>query len=177
MKRALSTVAVAAAVLVSGVTAANAEETSGWDSGIPGQSTSRQDADGNGSPDAGVIVTGHYNEWYSYDANGDYYWDRNFGKVLGTVGSVEELDQATATTCTYQVNFRGDFQNDPYQDNGWISNQILCKGYEAGAFTYQIVHKTSPRYTGLGTPIWGDWEQQVTTVSGSGNIERVPEPR
>lgn len=169
MKRTIKGVVAVAACLGMGAAPAAA---AGWDSGIPGQSGARYDADGNGSPDAGVAVTGYYNEYYSYDADGGYYWDRGFGRVLGNVGSVDELDAATLTTCTYGVHYRGTFENDPYQDSGWISNTIRCEGAEAGSFLYLIVHESDPRYTGEGTPIWGEWEYHVNAASGTGNVER-----
>jgi|GEM_PF-3284790 len=73
---------------------------------VPGHSSPRYDQDGNGFPDAGVYVNGHYTSVYAYDANGDYYWDLGDGRVLGTVNSIDELDQATLTTCDYVVNYR-----------------------------------------------------------------------
>lgn len=112
---------------------------------VPGQSSSRVDTDSNGYPDAGVVVTGMFTD------------TRVYGE----------------TTCDYIVHYRGTFENNPYQDTGWISNNIMCTGGEdAGVFTYLIVHETDPRFTGTGTPIWGTWEIQVETASGEGNLEQ-----
>lgn len=177
MKRSIgTTVAVLALTgmgLGTGIGAASAAE---WDSGVPGQSGSRYDADGNGYPDAGRVVTGNYVEVLAYDAQGGTFSSNDFGEVGGTVDSVEDLDQATLTTCTYRVHYRGSFENDRYQDSGWISNNILCKGYEPGAYTYLMVHQSDPRYTGEGTPLWGEWEYHVNAQSGVGNVERhLPE--
>lgn len=139
---------------------------------VPGQAT-RSDADSNGYPDAGVVVTGKYTAVYAYDVNGDWYWDLGDGRVLGTVGSVGELDPATLDVCDYQIQYRGTFENDPFLDSGWIKNNIVCRGYSGtGAFNSVIVHRTDPRFldTGYG-PGWGpDWEYFVDTWSGYGNV-------
>lgn len=73
-------------------------------------------------------------------------WDLGDGRVYGTVGSIDELDQATLTVCDYQVQYRGTFGNDPFVDSGWIENNIHCSG-DAGNSTYNylIVHETEPR--------------------------------
>ena len=71
--------------------------------------------------------------------------------MLGTVGSVDDLDQATLTTCDYVINYRADFGNDPFMNTGWIQNHINCYG------NYLIVHEDDPRYTGDGIEIWGTW--------------------
>lgn len=138
---------------------------------VPGHQTSRYDADGNGYPDAGVTVTGVYTSVYAYDGTGDWYWDLGDGRVFGSVGSVEELDDATITVCNYQIQYRGTFENDPFMDTGWIKNNINCRGQDNGAFNYLIVHQTDPRYTGNADwAVWGSWEYHALTVSGSGNV-------
>ncbi len=132
------------------------------------------DADNNGSPDVGVIVKGHFTSLYAYDASGDWYWDLGDGRIQGTVDSVDELDAATLSQCDYVNNYRGTFENDPYQDTGWISNHITCSGYDGnGTYNYLIVHESDPRYTGNPDwAIWGNWEYKVLTESGSGNLVR-----
>ncbi len=139
---------------------------------VPGHGTDRYDQDDNGIPDAGVYVNGHYTSVYAWDANGDWYWDLGDGRVDGTVGSIEELDQATLTTCDYIVNYRADFGNDPYMDAGWILNHITCSGYgDDGTYNYFIVHETDPRYRdNPDWSIWGTWEYHTLTVSGQGNL-------
>lgn len=141
---------------------------------VPGQTgKTRIDSDGNGYPDAGVDVVGHYTSVYAYDA-ADYYWDLGDGRVQGTVGSIEELDPATLTVCDYVVNYRGDFGNDPYLDSGVIFNHIRCHGYDDnGVYQYQIVQESDPRYRGNPDfAIWGSWEYHVLTESGAGNLVR-----
>jgi hypothetical protein len=139
---------------------------------VPGHAD-RYDADGNGYPDAGAVVTGHYTSLYAYDGVGDYYWDLGDGRVQGTVSSVDELDQETLTSCDYVVNYRGSFENDPYMDSGWIKNQIKCTGVEKGTFNSTIVNESDPRYTGdPDQAIWGNWEYHVDTQSGAGNLAR-----
>ncbi len=132
------------------------------------------DADGNEIPDEGVYVTGKYTSLYAYDDNGDSYWDLGDGREQGTVGSVEELDQETLTTCTYVNVYRADFGNDPFMDEGWIRNNIRCSGFDdQGTYSYLIVSEEDPRYTGNPDhAIWGTWEYHVYTVSGSGNLVR-----
>lgn len=104
-----------------------------------------KDTDANGYPDVGEVVTGKYTEVYEY---GD-------------------------TVCKYEVQYRGDFGNDPYLDSGWIKNNINCSGAEKGSYNYIIVHETDPRYTGNPEwAIWGNWEYHVLTESGSGNLVR-----
>ena len=143
---------------------------------VPGHAR-KADANGNGYPDAGVVVTGKYVSIYAYDANGDYFWDLGDGRVQGTVGSVDALDAATLTECVYQVHYRGTFEDDPFQDTGWITNNINCKGLEHGTYLYQIVHATDPRYRGNPDwAVWGDWEYHVLTESGTGNLVRPYRP-
>ena len=138
--------------------------------------SSKADADNNGYPDVGVVVNKHWTSLYAYDYNGDWYWDIGDGRVVGTVDSVDDLDDSTLSTCKYSNNSRGSFENNPYQDSGWISNSITCGGYDGhGHWTYLMVHRSDPRFTGdearsaeLG---WGpDWEFKVLTESGSGNL-------
>jgi len=142
---------------------------------VPGQTgKTRIDADNNGIPDKGVKVNGHYLSVYAYDDAGDYYWDLGDGRVQGTVGSVDALDQATLTVCDYVVNYRGTFENDPFQDSGVIFNHIRCYGYDGnGVYQYQIVHESDPRYRGNPDwAIWNTWEYHVLTESGAGNLVR-----
>lgn len=142
---------------------------------VPGHTgKDRIDSDGNGIPDAGVNVVTHYYSVYTYDKNYDYYWDLGDGRVQGTVGSVDELDQDTLTVCNYVVNTRGDFGNDPFLDSGVIFNHIKCRGYDDnGVYQYQIVHESDPRYRGNPDwAIWGSWEYHVLTESGAGNLVR-----
>lgn len=139
---------------------------------VPGH-TDRLDSDDNGFPDEDVTVNGKYTSVYAYDANGDFYWDLGDGRVQGTVDSIAELDQDTLTVCDYQVQYRGNFENDEFLDSGWIMNNINCSGFDDnGTYNYVIVHETDPRYTG--NPEWetfgGDWEYHVLTESGSGNL-------
>lgn len=132
------------------------------------------DADHNGYPDAGIYVNGHYTSLYAYDANGDYYWDLGDGRIYKTVDSVADLDQATLTTCDYVVNYRADFGNDPYMNEGWIQNHIQCSGYDDNNhYNYLIVSQTDPRYTGNpDNAIWGTWEYHTLTQSHMGNLVR-----
>jgi hypothetical protein len=119
-------------------------------------------------------VNGHYTSVYAYDANGDFYWDLGDGRIQGTVGSIDELDPSTLSVCDYIVNYRGTFENDPFQDSGWIQNSIRCYGYDGNAtYHYQIVHESDRRYTGNPDwAVWGNWEYHVLTESGSGNLVR-----
>lgn len=132
------------------------------------------DADSNGIPDAGITVNGKYVSLYAYDEGGDWYWDLGDGRVQGTVGSVDDLDADTLTTCDYQVQYRGNFENDPFMDSGWIMNNINCSGYDDnGSYNYLIVHETDPRYRGNPDwSVWGTWEYHVLTESGKGNLTR-----
>jgi len=130
------------------------------------------DTDHNGYPDAGIYVNGHYTSLYAYDAGGDWYWDLGDGRVLGSVGSVGELDQATLTSCDYVNNYRADFGNDPFMNEGWIQNHINCSGYDDNnQYNYLIVSQSDPRYTGNPDwAVWGTWEYHVLTVSHFGNL-------
>lgn len=142
---------------------------------VPGHQKAKYDKDENEYPDKGVTVNGHYTSLYAYDNFGDWYWDLGDGREQGTIGSVDELDQATLTTCDYVVNYRGNFENDPFMDSGWIQNHINCSGYDDnGQYNYLIVHETDPRYEGTNPDlaIWGDWEYHVLTESGNGNLAR-----
>lgn len=135
---------------------------------------SRVDLDVNGIPDVGVVVTGHFEALHAYDASGASYWDQGFGRI---VGSLDDLDQASLTTCYYIVTYRGTFENTPYQDSGWIRNNIRCEGAEPGTYNSNIVHETDPRYTGNpDLAIWGEWEYAVDTWSGVGNVANVVRP-
>ena len=135
------------------------------------------DEDGNDIPDAGVTVVGKYTSLYAYDAAGDWYWDLGDGRVRGTVDSEDELDQETLTECDYQVQYRGNFENDPFLDSGWIMNNINCSGFDDNdKYNYLIVHQSDPRYKGTGISIWGTWEYHTLTQSGAGNLARPETP-
>ena len=140
----------------------------------PGFCHNRYDQDNNGYPDAGVTVTGAYTSLYAYDATGNYFWDLGDGRVQGTVGSVDALDQATLSVCDYHNQYRGNFENDPFLDSGWIKNNIHCSGYDGNAtYHYLIVHQSDPRYRGNPDwAIWGTWEYHVLAQSGQGNLVR-----
>lgn len=133
----------------------------------------KSDKDGNGIPDKGVVVNGHYTALFAYDAS-NWYWDLGDGRVLGTVKSVDDLDSSTLTVCDYVINYRGTFENDPFMDSGWIQNHINCSGYDDNNYyNYLIVHQTDPRYRGNPDwSIWGTWEYHVLTISGFGNLVR-----
>lgn len=146
---------------------------------VPGhEKQSKNDKDNNGIPDVGITVNGHYTSLYAYDANGDWYWDLGDGRIQGSVEGVDELDSVTLTVCDYVVNYRGNFENDPYMDSGWIQNHINCQGYDDnGHYNYLIIHETDPRYRGNPDwAIWGTWEYHVLTESGSGNLVRPMVP-
>lgn len=140
---------------------------------VPGH-TDRFDADNNGYPDAGKYVNGHYYSVYAYDANGDWYWDLGDGREQGTVGGVDELEQETLSQCDYVINYRADFGNDPFMDDGWIQNLISCYGYDGnGQYNYVIVSDDDPRYTGNPeNAVWGTWEYVVNVESGLGNLAK-----
>ena len=145
----------------------------------PGQQGDRVDADDNGYSDAGVYVTGHYTSLYAEDGNGDYYWDLGDGRVYTSpsIDSIDDLDQSTLTVCDYQNVYRADFNNDPYMDTGWITNNISCSGAEPGTYKYLIVHEDDPRYTGNpDMAVWGTWEYHVLTQSGMGNVANPMHP-
>jgi len=131
-----------------------------------------------GHCDRDGTVVGHYTSVYAYDANGDWYWDLGDGRELGTVASVDDLDQATLTVCDYVNNYRGDFGDDPFLDNGWIQNHINCSGYDDNnSYNYLIVHESDPRYEGNPDwAIWGNWEYHVLTITGFGNLARPEVP-
>jgi hypothetical protein len=143
---------------------------------VPGHQHDRYDQDHNGYPDEGVTVTGKYESLYAEDGHGDYYWDLGDGRIYKTVNSVDDLDQATLTVCDYQVQYRGNFENDPFLDSGWIKNDINCSGFDSGTYNYLIVQDIDHRYTGNPDwAIWGTWEYHVYTVSGEGNLVRRPD--
>lgn len=132
-----------------------------------------------GHCDRDGTVVGHYTSVYAYDASGAWYWDLGDGRVQGTVGSVEELDQATLTRCDYIINYRADFGGDPFMDNGWIRNNVNCSGYgDNGQYNLLVVHRTDPRFREDGYDVgWGpDWRAPVYTWSGSGNVARPDHP-
>ena len=140
---------------------------------VPGH-TDRWDTDGNEIPDEGVTVNGHYTAVYAYDGDDEWYWDLGDGRVLGTVGSIEDLDPATLTMCNYVINYRGNFENDPFLESGWIQNHIKCSGYDDNNhYNYMIVHESDPRYRdNPDWEIWGTWEYHALTISGFGNLVR-----
>jgi hypothetical protein len=144
----------------------------------PGQSGARYDKDSNGYPDAGVYVTGTYKSLYAEDASGAYYWDLGDGRVYTTKGvtSVEDLDQDTLVTCDYKNNYRADFGNDAFMDQGWIINNIRCS--DGTTYHYLIVSSEDPRYTGdPELAVWGSWEYHVLSESGSGNMANLVRPQ
>lgn len=122
-------------------------------------------------------VNGHYTSLYAYDKYDDYYWDLGDGRVWGTVDSVDELDAETLTTCDYVVNYRADFGDDEFMDDGWIRNNIKCSGAEKGNYNSLIVSDADPRYTGdPDRATWGTWEYVVDTWSGVGNVANPRHP-
>ncbi len=141
---------------------------------VPGHQGSRYDQDNNGYPDVGVEVNGKYTALYAYDASDDWYWDLGDGRVQGTVDSVDDLDQSTLSTCDYQIQYRGTFENNSFMDGGWIMNNIVCSGYDGTSTNnYLIVNENDPRYTGdPAAAIWGNWEYHILTQSGEGNLVR-----
>lgn len=171
----LATVAV---LLLLGTTAAYAASTR-----VPGHNKDKYDVDQNGVSDAGVYVNGHYTSVFAYQGEygpgaypqEEWYWDLGDGRVYGTVDSVDELDEETRTVCNYVVNYRADFGNDPYMNDGWIQNHINCKGYDDNdKYNYLIVSENDPRYTGNPEwAEWGTWEYHVNTQSHRGNLVRV----
>ncbi len=169
-RRQIATGLLAGLVLAAGIVgAASADGTR-----VKGHQGPKYDQDGNGIPDAGVMVNGHYTSLYAYDADGGWYWDLGDGRVQGNVGSVDDLDQATLTRCDYVNNYRADFGNDPFMDSGWIQNHIRCSGYDDNStYNYLIVHQSDPRYRGIPeNAIWGTWEYHALTISGFGNLAR-----
>ena len=143
---------------------------------VPGHQ-GRYDQDNNGYPDAGRYVNGHYTSLYVQDASEAYYWDLGDGRIYTSPGvtSIDDLEQATLTFWEYEVNYRADFNNDPYMDHGWIINNIVQRGYLGnGHVTYLIVSDTDPRYTGNPDwAEWGTWEYHVLNESGIGNWVRI----
>lgn len=138
---------------------------------VPGHDRDRYDQDNNGYPDEGVTTVGKYTALYAEDINADWYWDLGDGRILGSVGSVDDLDAATLTVCDYQITYRANFENDPYMNSGWITNLINCHGYEDTQYNYLIVHETDPRYEGNPDwAVWGTWEYHIYAVSGYGNL-------
>lgn len=97
----------------------------------------------------------------------------------GRDGAVNGHYTTEAGDCHYVVNYRGDFGDDPYLDDGWIFNHISCE--DGAVFNYLIVHESDPRYTGdPDNAIWGTWEVKVLTVGGPidgphGNLLRPSE--
>ena len=148
------------------------------DTQVPGHRGDKYDADDNGYPDVGVVVNGHYTSVYAYDADGDWYWDLGDGRIQGTVGAVDDLDEDTLTVCDYIVNYRGTFENDSFMDSGWIMNNINCYGHDDnGQYNSLIVHETDPRYTGNpDLAIWETWEYHTDVWSGTGNIANPMHP-
>jgi hypothetical protein len=169
--RSVAAAAMTACVVASASPAVAGTTVPGHD---PENKPSKVDTDGNGAPDAGVFVNGRYDSLYAYDGNGDYYWDLGDGRTQGTVGSVDELDQETLTTCDYVNIYRADFGNDPFMDQGWIQNLINCQGVDEGHYAYLIVSEDDPRYTGNPEwSVWGTWEYVGYNVSGEGNLVKA----
>lgn len=125
-----------------------------------GQPPAPQDGDGNGYPDAGQLVRGGSTANYSYDALGNWYYDLGDGRTEGNVRSVDALNPATLTTCENIISYRGDFNNDPQLDSGWIRNRFQCDGYDdAYRANILIVHESDRRYRGdRERAIWETWE-------------------
>ena len=93
----------------------------------------------------------------------------------GRDGTVTGKYTQDADGCTYQVQYRGDFGDDPGLDDGWIINNIQCD--DGSAYNYLIVHESDPRYTGNDDlAVWGNWEYRVYTSSGSGNVANPMHP-
>lgn len=170
MQKRIGVVVLTALVVIllsaSAAFAGNSCDSNGSNTTVPGHC----DRDGS--------VVGHYTSVYAYDDLGDWYWDLGDGRIFGTVGSVDDLEQATLTVCDYVVNYRGDFGGDPFLDNGWIQNHINCYGYDDNNhYNYLIVHESDPRYEGNPDwTIWGTWEYHVLTISGFGNLARPETP-
>ena len=141
---------------------------------VKGHQSDRYDQDQNGISDAGVYVNGHYTSVYAYDDTGAYHWDLGDGRIYG-YPSIDLLDQETLTTCEYVINYRADFGNDPYMNDGWIQNHINCSGYDDnGHYNYLIVSDDDPRYTGNPDwALWGNWEYHVLSQSHDGNLVKV----
>lgn len=133
---------------------------------VPGHQKDRYDKDNNGFPDDGQMVNGHYTAVYAYDASGDYfldYGDDRPGGPAGTVGSVDELDQETLTVCNYRINYRGDYGNDPFIDEGRVFNHINCSGYDDNnVYNYWLEYPSG--------------ERTVDVVSGQGNLANPYKP-
>lgn len=168
-----------ALVAAASITSPTADESvaatvvSGHQKQIEKGANGRFDQDENGIPDVGVSVNGHYTSIYAYD-DGNWYWDLGDGRIHGTVDSIEELAQETLTRCDYVINYRGNFDNDPFLNSGWIQNLIRCSGYDDNnEYNYFIVHETDPRYRGNPDwSVWGTWEYHGLTQSGIGNLVR-----
>jgi hypothetical protein len=144
----------------------------GNDNGKDGSRSQFADEDDNGIADEGEVVTGRYKAIYAYDGSGDTYTYNLSNRRVegGSVASVDDLDDETLTVCYYTVQYRGTFENDPYQDTGWIKNIITCKGQDKGSYSYLFVHESDPRYTGeKPVAFGGSWEYHVLTQSGAGN--------
>ncbi len=138
MKKRMSFLMVLVAALIVALTAAPAFAGTVVPGHDPNKHPDRIDADGNGFPDEGVTVNGHYT-----------------------------LEQSG---CSYVVNYRGNFENDPYLDSGYIYNNVRCP---EGPYNYLIVHETDPRYRGNPDwSIWETWEFHTLTVPGVGNLVR-----
>jgi len=81
--------------------------------------------------------------------------------------------------CRYVVNYRGDFGDDPYLDNGRIMNLINCKGGSVGSdnpnaganYNFMIVSEGEPQFDDAN--IWGTWDFEICTEPGSGNLGEV----
>lgn len=177
------------------VTDGNVEKDAVTDEILTAQMTSNNDNNGKGNKNNGsTVVTGHqtddgsipngivngkYKALYASDNSGDWFFDLGDGRIQGTVGSVDELDQSTLTVCNYEVIYRGDFMGDPFLDNGWIRNNISCSGYlyeNTQTFNTLYVHETDPRYSEELEPIWGSWGIFVDAVGGTGNAANPKHP-
>jgi hypothetical protein len=93
----------------------------------------------------------------------------------GKTGTVTGMYRTEQDGSDVLVQYRGDFGNDPYLNDGWIKNVFV--NADGTTETYLIVHEADPRYTGsVENAIWGEWEIVVHTVSGEGNIANLMQP-
>ncbi|MFW6109883.1 MAG: hypothetical protein ACOC6Q_00420 [Patescibacteria group bacterium] len=101
---------------------------------------------------------------------GDVYAFPESGKVGQNVD--EDHPEGTVTRVEFQeeddgwyliMPYRGDFDGDPYLDDGWIIN--VWTDREGNAWVYMFVHDTDPRFTGE-NPIWGSWDWFLGTGGG-----------
>jgi hypothetical protein len=92
----------------------------------------------------------------------------------GRNGTVTGVYTTTDGESDVLVQYRGDFGDDPYLNDGWVKN--VYHNADGTTETYLIVHKTDPRFTGNNLIWGGEWEIVVNTVSGEGNIANLTQP-